>query len=117
MGPDDFSYENLKKLNYLDCVQKEVTRVYGPVNWLIPREAEKDINLNGSRLVQALKSTSTILESTTAKSITRTPMLSDPKDGRIKKKSHRSMRLGVLAGEPEPASASTSRNCFRRSSW
>ena len=47
MGTDDFSYENLKKLHYLDCVQKEVTRVYGPVNWLFPREAEKDINLNG----------------------------------------------------------------------
>ena len=42
MKNDDYSYDNLKKLTYIDCVQKEVTRFYGPANNVILREAAKD---------------------------------------------------------------------------
>ena len=34
---DDYSYENLKKCEYIDCVQKEVTRIYGPTNGTLGR--------------------------------------------------------------------------------
>ena len=37
MKDDDFSYENLKKCTYIDCVEKEVTRFYGPVNQIFSR--------------------------------------------------------------------------------
>ena len=37
MKEDDFSYENLKKFQYIEWVQKEVTRFYGPLNGNIPR--------------------------------------------------------------------------------
>ena len=30
MSNDDYSYENLKNLTYIDCIQKETTRYYGP---------------------------------------------------------------------------------------
>ena len=38
----DFSYDNLKKLKYIDWIQKETTRMYGPVNGVFPRKAEND---------------------------------------------------------------------------
>jgi cytochrome P450 len=28
--PDDMTYDNLKKMKYIDCIQEEVTRIYGP---------------------------------------------------------------------------------------
>ena len=42
MKVDDFSYENLKKMTYIDCVEKEVTRFYGPLNNGFLRIAKKD---------------------------------------------------------------------------
>ena len=42
MGNDDYSYDNLKKMSYIDCVEKEVTRFYGPANNVILRAAAKD---------------------------------------------------------------------------
>ena len=37
MGGNDYSYENLKKMAYIDCLLKEVVRVYGPTNMLLIR--------------------------------------------------------------------------------
>ena len=38
MSGDDYSYENLKKLVYIDCIQKETTRFFGPVNYIFGRQ-------------------------------------------------------------------------------
>ena len=42
MKDDDYSYENLKKLTYIDCIEKETTRFYGPVNGFLYRLSSKD---------------------------------------------------------------------------
>ena len=47
MQTDDYSYENLKKFNYIDNVQKEVTRFYGPANGTFLRHVESDFYLKG----------------------------------------------------------------------
>ena len=47
MKDDDYSYENLKKMTYIDNVQKEVTRYYGPVNQIFAREVQDDHYLKG----------------------------------------------------------------------
>ena len=44
---EDYSYDNLKKFAYIDCVEKEVTRFYGPVNQIFTREVQEDHFLNG----------------------------------------------------------------------
>ena len=46
MKTDDYSYENLKKLVYIDWIQKETSRMYGPVTGIFMREANIDNNLN-----------------------------------------------------------------------
>lgn len=45
MGNDDYTYENLKKCTYIDCVEKEVTRFYGPGFKLFNRTASSDTYL------------------------------------------------------------------------
>ena len=47
MKADDYSYENLKNLKYIDMLQKEVTRYYGPDVGLFTREATKDHSFGG----------------------------------------------------------------------
>lgn len=47
MKEDDYSYENLKKFVYIDAIEKEVTRIYGPGNIGFPRVAIKDNYING----------------------------------------------------------------------
>ena len=47
MKEDDYSFENLKKMTYIDAIQKEVTRVYGPGNIIFPRIAIRDNYING----------------------------------------------------------------------
>ena len=47
MKNDDYSYENLKKMTYIDYVEKEVTRFYGPANNIILRSAVRDHFLKG----------------------------------------------------------------------
>lgn len=42
MQEDNYSYENLKKLSYIDKIQKETIRLCGPVPALFMREAEYD---------------------------------------------------------------------------
>ena len=42
MKEDDFSYDNLKKMTYIDCVEKEVTRFYGPANGFLIRNVVRD---------------------------------------------------------------------------
>ena len=42
MQEDDYSYENLKNFTYIDNVQKETTRFYGPVNSNLLRIALQD---------------------------------------------------------------------------
>ena len=54
MKDDDFSYENLKNLNYIDCVEKEVTRYYGPVTQVFAREVKEDHYLNGVPLKKGI---------------------------------------------------------------
>ena len=45
MREDDYSYENLKNFTYIDNVEKETTRFYGPVNLNFLRVALKDHHL------------------------------------------------------------------------
>ena len=47
MKADDYSFENLKKFEYIDLIQKETTRIYGPAVGLFGREAIKDNILGG----------------------------------------------------------------------
>lgn len=47
MKEDDYSYENLKNFRYIECLQKEMSRFYGPINELFVREAAKDHYLGG----------------------------------------------------------------------
>lgn len=47
MKDDDYSFENLKNLKYIDALQKETTRTYGPGNALLVREVAKDNYVNG----------------------------------------------------------------------
>ena len=47
MAEDDYSYENLKKFTYLENVQKEVNRFYGPSNGSFRRVALNDDYLKG----------------------------------------------------------------------
>lgn len=43
---DDYSYETLKKLVYIDWIQKETSRYYGPISGIFMREPIKDNYLN-----------------------------------------------------------------------
>lgn len=47
MKDDDFDYEDLKKMTYIDQVQKQTTRLYGPAIALFPRETMRDHYLHG----------------------------------------------------------------------
>ena len=47
MKEDDYSYENLKNFTYIDNLEKETTRFYGPVNNILYRIALKDDYLQG----------------------------------------------------------------------
>ena len=47
MKDEDYSYENLKNFTYIDCVEKEVTRFYGPANGNFTRVAVKNNSLKG----------------------------------------------------------------------
>ena len=47
MNHENYRYDNLKKMTYIDCVLKEVTRFYGPGNNIILREVVNDHYLKG----------------------------------------------------------------------
>lgn len=47
MKEDDFSYENLKNFVYIDNLQKETTRCFGPGTTLFTRQAKVDNYLDG----------------------------------------------------------------------
>ena len=47
MKDDDYSYENLKNLKYIDWIMKEVTRYYGPINLNFLRINNSDFILKG----------------------------------------------------------------------
>lgn len=47
MSTDDYSYENLKKLKYIDNIEKETTRFYGPANGVVSKIAKNDFLLKG----------------------------------------------------------------------
>ena len=47
MEIDEYSYENLKNFKYIDNLQKEATRFYGPGTHLFSRKAKVDNYLNG----------------------------------------------------------------------
>ena len=47
MKGGDFIYENLKKMTYIDCVEKEVTRFYGPANGMFFRNIIRDYLFKG----------------------------------------------------------------------
>lgn len=42
MSSDDYSYENLKNFTYIDNIQKETTRMYGPAIFIFWRMAKED---------------------------------------------------------------------------
>ena len=46
MSTDDYSYENLKNLTYIECIEKETSRYYGPVNGIFVRIAQEDNFIN-----------------------------------------------------------------------
>lgn len=52
MSADDYSYQNLKKLTYIDMLQKETTRCFGPGTQLFPRVAAVDNYLNGLGIIK-----------------------------------------------------------------
>lgn len=47
MKTDDYSYENLKNLKYVDFIQKETLRCFGPAPVLFEKTAKNDNYLNG----------------------------------------------------------------------
>ena len=47
MKDGDYSYENLKNFTYIDCVEKEVSRIFGPVNGIFTRISTEDFFLKG----------------------------------------------------------------------
>ena len=47
MKDDDYGVENLKKLKYIEAVQNETHRMYGPGNMVLMREAIADHQLAG----------------------------------------------------------------------
>ena len=47
MNDMDFSYQNLKKINYIDYIQKETMRMYGPITGLFVRDVQEDNLLAG----------------------------------------------------------------------
>ena len=50
-----YSYENLKKYRYIECIQKETTRYFGPVNYIFSREVAKDHYLKGVAIKKGTK--------------------------------------------------------------
>lgn len=40
MSTDDYSYENLKNFTYIDNIQKETNRLYGPAIFIFWRTAK-----------------------------------------------------------------------------
>ena len=47
MAEDDYSLENLKRFTYIENVEKEVTRFYGPANGNASRVALNDNYIKG----------------------------------------------------------------------
>lgn len=47
MKNEDYSFENLKILTYIDNLQKETLRCYGPAPLLFEKRAKVDNYLNG----------------------------------------------------------------------
>ena len=47
MKDNDFSPENMKKLKYIEAIQKEATRIYGPIPFVLLREVVADHYLDG----------------------------------------------------------------------
>ena len=47
MKNEDYSFENLKNLKYIDFFQKEALRWYGPSPLLFEKKAKADNYLNG----------------------------------------------------------------------
>lgn len=43
----DFSYENLKNFKYIENIQKETMRLYGPITGLLMRDVQEDNLLAG----------------------------------------------------------------------
>ena len=50
MKDGDFSYDNLKNLKYVECIQKEAIRMYGPVVNVTFRKVVKDHYLSGIQI-------------------------------------------------------------------
>ena len=46
MNEDNYDFNNLKNFKYIEAVQKEVTRMFGPINFCVEREAVKTHKLN-----------------------------------------------------------------------
>ena len=47
MKTEDYSFENLKNLKYVDFILKETLRCYGPAPLLFEKKAKVDNYLNG----------------------------------------------------------------------
>ena len=54
MQDDDYIYENLKKMIYVDQIQKETTRLYGPAIGLSMKEFMKDHYLVGTPMKKGI---------------------------------------------------------------
>ena len=47
MKDDNYEYENLKNFKYIEMLQKETTRCFGPATHLFARNAKSDNYVNG----------------------------------------------------------------------
>ena len=54
MENEDYSFENLKNFHYIDWVQKETTRFFGPANFLFTREVKRDHFIKGIRIPKGI---------------------------------------------------------------
>ena len=50
MTEEDYSFDNLKNFHYIDWIQKETTRFFGPSVFLFIREASKDHYFKGIQI-------------------------------------------------------------------
>ena len=47
MPSEDYTLEKLKEMKYIECLQKETSRIFGPTTTILPRVATKDCFLKG----------------------------------------------------------------------
>ena len=52
MEENNYGFENLKKMHYIDLIQKETSRYFGPASSIFPREVKNDVYLKDVPLIK-----------------------------------------------------------------